>query len=68
MDIVDDLRVHLDDLGRTVLMPVRYRYVQRADGRNRAKTEGRSEGDGSAARTPPPAIRSPAKSGGRNVP
>ena len=68
MDIVDDLRVHLGYLSRTVLLQVRDHDVRRDD-RINAETEGRwREDDGSAARPTSPADRSPAAGRGRRVP
>ncbi|MBB3975644.1 hypothetical protein GGQ64_000831 [Rhizobium azooxidifex] len=38
MDIVDDLRVHLDYLSRTVLLQVRERYVRQDEGADKVQT------------------------------
>jgi len=49
MDIVDDLRVHLDYLSRTVLLQVREKYVRQDDDGNRAQTDNQArETDASA--------------------
>lgn len=41
MDIVDDLRVHLDYLSRTVLLQVRERYVRQDEVADTAQTDNR---------------------------
>ncbi|MDF1632443.1 hypothetical protein [Mycoplana sp. MJR14] len=69
MDIVDDLRVHLGYLSRTVLLQVRDHDVRRDHDGIHAETEGRCrEDDGSAAPSTPSADRSPAAGRGRRVP
>lgn len=69
MDIVDDLRVHLGYLSRTVLLQVRDHDVRRDHDRINAETEGRCrEDDASAARPTSSADRSPAAGRGRRVP